>query len=61
MYVITHIINDNEVYTYKYNRFRDFRIRLQEIKSRFPRSRTRYYTNQVLSPEVVISSYSSKF
>ena len=61
MYVITHIIDDNEVYTYRYDRFRDFRIKLQEIKRRFPGSRTRYYTNQGLSPEVVISSYSFKF
>ena len=59
MFVITHIIDDDEVYTYEYDHFREFRIKLQEIRRRFPKSRVRrYYTNQGLLDEVVVSSYS---
>ena len=62
MYVITHIIDDNEVYTYSYDRHVDFRIKFQEITRGFPGSRIRRYCfDGGMLYNVVISSYSMRF
>ena len=62
MYVITHIIDNNEVHTYKYDRYGDFKIKFQEIRRRFKNSRIRRYCSDGgMLYEVVISSYSMRF